>query len=1208
VFHRFHSRSYQIASVALAGALMLIGMFAWDQWAAYEQALASAQRETRNVKVLLVEHTAHVFHAAEETLRAVAQVRQDAMAEPARWTPIAVHERLRALQEASPLYLAVGWFDADGNRLATSQSSTPSGNIAGQENFRAQREGSAAGFHISATLRSAQYGRPVINTSIPLRDAEGGFAGLANVALDAIQLAEIYRKVDLGPQRSLALVRDDGTYLARTPHLDNMIGSSIAGGVMFREHLPRTDSGYFPSRGAMDGVARLVSYERVPRLPLVVTVSVSRDDALAEFRRRLIAGSLWLAAMIAVLAAATWLLILQTRRREGSEARLHAGEARFREFAAASADWFWETDESARFVWISEAIEAATGRPPAWFYGKTREEVGYDGVSAEQMNEHLQLRREHRPFRDFEFRYQGLNGPCLIRSSGGPVFDADGRFRGYRGTARDVTELRRAEQRLRDAVEAIPGGFMLFDADDRLIYFNNNEFSIPQASSNVARLGETFETILRRVVGAGLIDCGPVGPEAWIAEQLRRHRQKTDNSLVTARGRRIEVIKRPTQEGGVVVLRFDVTERERARATLEASEARFRQFAAASGDWLWETDEEHRFVWMSDSVEAAVGVPAAWHYGKKRTELRAPGIPDEVWEAHLRTQNERRPFRDFEYLRRGPDGDRWLRSNGIPFFDAGGRFRGYRGTGSDITNLRRAELRLRDALESIPGGFLLFDAGDRLVYVNQANASIVPEVAAFHRVGESFESIVRKCLAAGLIADAEEDPEAWIAERVRRHRAAPVSTLLRHGMRWVEVIEHPTHDGGIIMLRFDVTERQHAAQAERQARAEADAASNAKSDFLSRMSHELRTPLNAIVGFAQMLQLNREPNLTAAQKEFTDYILGGGRHLLALVNEVLDMAGVEAGRVKLSLEPVDVADIVTQAVQSMRPVAIKAGVALKETEGLAGAAVRADIQRLRQVLLNLLSNAIKYNRPDGSVTVTATRPESGRIRISVSDTGVGIAPEHASRLFEPFQRLGAETTAVEGTGIGLALSKRLIEAMGGSIGYTGEAGQGSTFWVELPADVHLSPPPPPAMADTTVTPDTARGYSLLYVEDNPANLRLMEYVIRALSGVSLFSAPSGPLGIELALAHRPDVIVLDLNLPGMSGYDVLQRLKAMPETRDTPVIALTAAAMPADVARGAAAGFFRYVTKPLDVTSFIGTLDSALAVVQQSRAAGPLRH
>ena len=467
---------------------------------------------------------------------------------------------------------------------------------------------------------------------------------------------------------------------------------------------------------------------------------------------------------------------------------------------------------------------------------------------------------------------------------------------------------------------------------------------------------------------------------------------------------------------------------------------------------------------------------------------------------------------------------------------------------------------------------------------------------------------MRKCLAAGLIADAEEDPEAWIAERVRRHRAAPVSTLLRHGMRWVEVIEHPTHDGGIIMLRFDVTERQRAAQAERQARAEADAASNAKSDFLSRMSHELRTPLNAIVGFAQMLQLNRERNLTAAQKEFTDYILGGGRHLLALVNEVLDMAGVEAGRVKLSLEPVDVADIVTQAVQSMRPVAIKAGVALKETEGLAGAAVRADIQRLRQVLLNLLSNAIKYNRPDGSVTVTATRPESGRIRISVSDTGVGIAPEHASRLFEPFQRLGAETTAVEGTGIGLALSKRLIEAMGGSIGYTGEAGQGSTFWVELPADVHLSPPPPPAMADTTVTPDTARGYSLLYVEDNPANLRLMEHVIRALSGVSLFSAPSGPLGIELALAHRPDVIVLDLNLPGMSGYDVLQRLKAMPETRDTPVIALTAAAMPSDLARGAVAGFFRYVTKPLDVTSFIGTLDSALAVVQQSRAAGPLRH
>jgi PAS domain S-box-containing protein len=938
---------------------MLAGTFAWDQWAGYERALASARRETSNVTVLLAEHTARVFHAAEETLRAVAQVRLDAIADPARWPAVAIHERLKTLQQASPLYRAIGWFDADGNRIATSQSSTPPPlNIARQENFLTQQE-SAVGFHIAATARSAQDGRPLINTSIPLHDSQGRFAGLAGVALDPIQLADIYRKVDLGPSRALLLARADGAYLARSPHIDSSIGSSLAASALFREHLPKADSGHYRTVSLIDGVERLVSYERVPRLPLVAVVSVSLDDALAEFRRRLITGGAWLAAMIAALAAAAWLLIVQTRRQERSEARLQAGEVRFQDFAAASADWFWETDEDGRFVWITDVIEKATGRQPAWFYGKTREEIGYDGVSAEQINEHLQLRREHRPFRDFEFRHQGLNGQRWIRISGAPVFDADGRFRGYRGTARDVTELRRAEQRLRDAVEAIPGRFMLFDADDRLSYANH-------ADDNVA--------------------------------------------------------------------------------------------------------------------------------------------------------------------------------------------------GSE-----------------------------------------------FARIGETFENMLRATVAAGSITEATDDPEGWIAERLRRHRAANGTTVLHRGGRIYEVIERPTHEGGVVTLRFDVTERERTAEAERKARADADAASNAKSDFLSRMSHELRTPLNAIIGFAQMLQIDRERSLTANQKEYSDYILAGGRHLLNLVNEVLDLASVEAGRVKLSLEPVAVADVVAQAVQTMRPVAAKAGVTFRGTEDIAEATVRADTQRLLQVLLNLLSNAIKYNRPDGTVTVSATRQDGRRIRIGVSDTGVGIEPEYESRLFEPFQRLGAESTAVEGTGIGLALSKRLVEIMGGRIGYTTEVGRGSTFWVEFPAETHVGTASPAAVAASVGAPNAVRGYSLLYVEDNPANLRLMEHVVATRPDVSLFSAPSGPLGIELAVAHRPDVIVLDLNLPGMSGYDVLKRLKALPETRETPVIALTAAAMPADVARGIAAGFFRYVTKPLDVTSFLGTIDAALAETQEQRTSGTAR-
>ena len=371
------------------------------------------------------------------------------------------------------------------------------------------------------------------------------------------------------------------------------------------------------------------------------------------------------------------------------------------------------------------------------------------------------------------------------------------------------------------------------------------------------------------------------------------------------------------------------------------------------------------------------------------------------------------------------------------------------------------------------------------------------------------------------------------------------------------------------------------------------------------MSHELRTPLNAIIGFAQILRRDRHGSLTPDQKEHSELILRSGQHLLNLVNEVLDLSGIEAGRLNLSPERVAVADVVSLAVATMKPVAAKVGVTLVSDGGSAGD-VRADLQRLRQVLLNLLSNAIKYNRPKGRVTINAIASGTARVRISVSDTGIGVAPEHEAQLFEPFQRLGAEHSTVEGVGIGLALSKKLVEAMGGEIGYATTPGEGSTFWVDLPTEAGtaapdaITPVPEAALAK-------AGGYSVLYVEDNPTNLRLMEHVLRELPGVALFTAPSGTLGIELAVAQRPDIIVLDLNLPGMDGYEVLKRLKTLPETRETPVIALTAAAMPADIGRGLDAGFFHYLTKPLDVPVFLASLDAALADTQAQRTSGTVR-
>jgi len=518
--------------------------------------------------------------------------------------------------------------------------------------------------------------------------------------------------------------------------------------------------------------------------------------------------------------------------------------------------------------------------------------------------------------------------------------------------------------------------------------------------------------------------------------------------------------------------------------------------------------------------------------------------------------------------------------------------------------LRLSEARLRDAVEAIPGGFMLFDAEDRLVHINHKDSALPPVGSDFARIGDTFETILRRTIAAGRIPEAAADPDAWVAARLRRHRTEAGNTLLRVGGRVVEVIERPTQEGGVVTLRFDVTERERVFEAERVARAAADAANRAKSDFLSRMSHELRTPLNAIIGFSQILKLNRPKTLTPDQVEHSELILKSGQHLLNLVNEVLDLAGIEAGRLKLSPERVAVADVISLAVSTMKPVAAKAWVTL-ESSGESTGDVRADLQRLRQVLLNLLSNAIKYNRKGGRVTITASPSGEARIRISVSDTGIGVAPEHQAQLFEPFQRLGAEHTEVEGAGIGLALSKKLVEAMGGEIGYATKPGEGSTFWVDLPVEIGAAAAAPEPRADPVLA--RAGGYSVLYVEDNPTNLRLMEHLLRDLPGVALFSAPGGQLGIDLAVAHRPDIIVLDLNLPGMSGYDVLKHLKALPETRDTPVIALTAAAMPADIKRGVAAGFFRYLTKPLDVDVFLAAVDAALASTRTQRSAGTVR-
>ena len=392
--------------------------------------------------------------------------------------------------------------------------------------------------------------------------------------------------------------------------------------------------------------------------------------------------------------------------------------------------------------------------------------------------------------------------------------------------------------------------------------------------------------------------------------------------------------------------------------------------------------------------------------------------------------------------------------------------------------------------------------------------------------------------------------------------------------------------------RAAVEDAHEAAEAARmeaeEARRDADRANLAKSEFLSRMSHELRTPLNAILGFGQLLET---ADLPQEDRDGVGHILKAGRHLLALINDILDLSRIEAGTLTISLEPVHTGELIKETLALVRPLAADRSIQITTDTVDCEEFVLTDRQRCRQVLLNLLSNAIKYNRDGGEVDVRCA-PGDDVLRISVRDTGPGIDPARRQRLFEPFERLGAETSGVEGTGLGLALTRQLVERLDGIIGVETAPGEGSTFWVELPL-TDAPNGPTPTTADEV--PVEAQGdHQLLLVEDNLANLKVVEAMLRRRPGISVLPAMQGTLALELAYQHRPDIIVLDLHLPDLPGREVLHRLKADPRTRDIPVIVASADATPGTIRQLLEDGAFHYVTKPLDLDRFLDVIDRSL--------------
>jgi len=521
----------------------------------------------------------------------------------------------------------------------------------------------------------------------------------------------------------------------------------------------------------------------------------------------------------------------------------------------------------------------------------------------------------------------------------------------------------------------------------------------------------------------------------------------------------------------------------------------------------------------------------------------------------------------------------------------------------DITDRHNAEREgaqrqreLSAITAASPDVIVVFTADLRVAFVSEATTSITG-FRVSDRIGAEAGATVHED-DRQLMIDAVRSVISGAAEdfsiRVRtRHVSGRYLLLEGHGRPLLGSDGEPI---AAVAIFRDISDRIALEAALVEARDAADAASRAKSEFLSRMSHELRTPLNVVLGFTQLLQM--EP-LGEEQRSWVDQVLKAGRHLLDLINEVLDIARIESGALALSPEPVSLRDVVGETVEAMRPIAAANDVTIDFLIEGDDLYVQSDRQRLRQVLLNLLANSVKYNRPHGSVLITSKAGDADMVAIRVSDTGIGIAAEHIERLFVPFDRLGAEHSTIEGTGVGLPLSLRLVEAMAGDLSVESTPGEGSTFIVTLPcaaAPVDADTEGMIAAAEMQMNLDDVLSThgTLLYIEDNLTNLQLMQRIVGRRSGIRLLHAFQGRMGLDLARTGHADLIMLDLHLPDMTGIEVLGQLRADPVTADVPVYIVSADATAGQVARMRAAGAAGYLTKPLDVRRVLALLDSVL--------------
>jgi PAS domain S-box-containing protein len=644
----------------------------------------------------------------------------------------------------------------------------------------------------------------------------------------------------------------------------------------------------------------------------------------------------------------------------------------------------------------------------------------------------------------------------------------------------------------------------------------------------------------------------------------------------------------------------DVTESRRLQRRLRESEERFRQVTETlqQGFWLRNVDPPE-LLYASPSIEQIFGI-AREAFTQDPLILQTLIHPDDR-PSVIMNRDALTKATDFEFRIIRPDGQtRWIRTRAEPVLMDDGVATRIAAVSEDVTD----EHELREALLESEHRFRLLAENSTDVIVRASLDGTIQYISPACRtvcgyepeemVGLSGWDLVHpadlKALRADIGAGVSETADIPSDFRMRRRDGTYIWVESRTRTLRDPITGEPTELHSSIR---DVSERKQAEAAIRRAKEDAEQANVAKNEFLSRMSHELRTPLHAILGFSELLATH---DLRPDELDHLTQITRGGYHLLELINEVLDISRIERGELRLSLEPVHVGMLVSETLEMIAPLAEARALRIStpRPEEL-DIHVLADRQRLKQVLLNLLSNAVKYNREGGDVCVGAPPVGSESCRITVADTGPGIAPKDRERVFAAFDRLGAEASEIEGTGLGLTLVKRLVEAMGGAIGVESEVALGSAFWVDL------SVVPAPAAKPSTVErePELGAGRArrpartVLLVEDNPSNIRLVEAILARRPEISLLVATQGGLALELAREHLPALVLLDLNLPDMSGEVVLDRLRRDRRTADLAVVAVSADATPGQIARLRQAGADDYLTKPFEIARFLSVIDGA---------------